>query len=669
MRLTFGGGITENHGVLKLLRYPFLLLFLGSILTADDGLWPYNQFPFAVLKDKYGFDPPTDFLDRLRLASVRIGGGAQVVSGSFVSENGLVVTNRQAAAACFGGDPALQAGGFQAGGFQAGKGDAERPCPGLDASVLLRLEDVTAKLKPGATLAERTAEIAQVEKECAAKSGNVCQVVRLFEGGRYDLYQYKRYTDLRLVFAPEYSAAFFGKERDSITYLRYGLNVAFLRVYEAGSPAKTPGFLKWSTAGIQDQELVFSAGNPGPTARIATASQLAFLRDTALPLELSRLRARIGVLQTLTPANDAEAKAVQDVLTPMLAVFKSEAGKLIGLRDARLMTRKSSFEGKIRRAVEADSKLGLPATKVWDDMSSAYKKWAASEKTWQILEASAAPGSRLFARARQSVRGEALASLDGCNERVETLMLTQYLEDLKWLGEGEVPVKAILGKLTPKQAAEAMVQGSGMLKNRAAAPAKDDPVVRLATQLEPAAQKVRKKREELIGSLEVTAAEKIAQYRFQLFGATDYPDGTSTPRVTFGTVSGYTDRASVAQPFASTFSGMYYRQNNEGPWEVAERWVSSRPHLREVTPLDFVSTCDLGGGDYGAAVVNRAGELVGVTFDGNLESLPNVYLYVGEQARAVHVDARGIAEALDRVYGAAELIRELGLKMREAGVD
>ena len=268
------------------------------------------------------------------------------------------------------------------------------------------------------------------------------------------------------------------------------------------------------------------------------------------------------------------------------------------------------------------------------------------------------PGCRLFQQARRKLRGEtASASAQTDNQpvdnQVETLMLTQYLEELKLLGEKEAPLKSILGGKTSKQAAEAMVQ-AGL--------SSDDGVTRLARLLDPQALKLRRQHEEIIGSLEVSAAEKIAQYRLKIFGAADYPDGTGTPRVEFGLVTGYTDRAAVVQPFASTFSGLYYRQNNEGPWQVAQKWIDLRASLHEVTPLDFVSTCDTGGGDHGGPVVNRSGQLVGVTFDGNLESLPNVFLYTGEQARSVHVDIRGIAAALEKVYKTKSLLQELGLE-------
>jgi len=632
-----GAGSRPAEGAAPRVFAGICLIAVAAVfpLIADEGLWPYNQFPQDALKTKNGFETPPGFLDHLRSSSVRVGGG----SGAFVSADGLILTSRRGAAGC----------NLPVDGFSSADRTAELRCPNLDASVLLSIEDVTASLKAvGQSLTQRNAAIAKIEKDCATKTGDVCSVVRLFSGGRYDLYRYKRYSDIRLVFAPEYSAAFFGKERDSITYLRYGLNIAFLRAYDKGQPAHTTDYLKWSPDGVKEGDLVFAASNPGATSRLATAAQLTFYRDSSLPLAVARLQTRLQLLAGIaTPGAEA-------AVTQLVGEFKSDAGKLIGLRDDRLVTRKTTFEGKIKRAVQNDPKLGADAAKVWDDVAAAYKKWTPFEKPYQVLESEAAPGSKLFQQARRKVRGEALiASADPVDNQVEVLMLTQYLDELKILGEKESPIKAILGGRTTKQTAEAMVQ---------AGPASEDGVMKLARLIDPQALKLRKQHEEIIGSLEVSAAEKIAQYRFKIFGAADYPDGTGTPRVEFGTVSGYTDRAAVAQPFASTFSGLYYRQNNEGPWQVAQKWIDLRASLHEVTPLDFVSTCDTGGGDYGSPVVNRSGELVGVTFDGNLESLPNVFLYTSDQARSVHVDVRGIAEALDKVYKTAGLLRELGLR-------
>ena len=624
-----------------------LTLLLALPAGADEGLWPFNQFPKDTVKDKRGFDVSGAFLDQLRQGSVKIGGGA----GAFVSANGLLLTNQHLVASCV---PNVTDG------FLASAQAAEVKCAGLDASVLESIEDVTAKVKAaGATLVARNGAIAGIEKECAAKTGHVCSVVKLFAGGRYDLYQYKRYSDVRLVFAPERALAFFGRERDSITYLRYGLDVAFLRAYENGKPAAPAHFLKWSTDTLKEGDLVFADGDPLPTTRSTTAAQLTFYRDTALPLLLGRLGPRIQKLNTFPEKEEAQVP-----LRELLEIYKTSAGKLIGLRDDRLVLRKTSFDLKIRHAVERDPKLGTAAGKVWDDVAAAYKTWTPFEKPYEILEGMPAPGSELFKIARQIVRGETPDSGPVASNAVETLLITQYLEDLKALGDKRAPLKALLGGKTPAQAAEAYVSTSKLRdpSERKRANAKsDDGMIRLAAILEEPSRKLGKKHDEVIGTLETTAAEKIAGYRLQLFGASDYPDGTSTPRVSYGVLKSYTDRAGVRAPYADTFGGLFYRRTQEEAYQVPKRWVDARSKLDEVAPLDFVSTCDTGGGEAGSPTVNSKGELVGVIFDSNLESLPGTYLYTDDQARAVHVAAQGIVEALTKVYQAVDLLKELGV--------
>ncbi len=380
--MTFTLSINENQPVVSLKSFLIAcLLVLPGV--AGEGLWPYNQVPIATIKQKHAFDVEPAFLDHLRLAAVKIGAG----SGAFVSPTGLLLTTRQIAGDCLATQSSTAHDYFRD-GFQAASQSAELPCPGLTASVLVKIDDVTESIKAaGATLALRNAAIGKAEKDCAAKSGNVCTVVRFFSGGRYDLYQYRRYNELRLVFAPEYAIAFFGRERDSISYLRYGLNVAFLRAYEKGAPAATPDFLKWSADGIKDGDLVFLAGNPGPTGRLSTSAQLTFLRDTALPLSLGRLQPRLQQLNAFAAVNELNLRAAQSTLSALLTAYKSDAGKLIGLRDDRLVTRKTGFEGKIRRAVEGNAKLGAEAGKVWDEIAAAYRKWRPFEKPYQILEA------------------------------------------------------------------------------------------------------------------------------------------------------------------------------------------------------------------------------------------------------------------------------------------
>lgn len=642
---------------------------LALPVCAEEGMWLFDQFPKAAVSQKFKFQVTDEFLDHLRLASVRIGDG----SGSFVSPNGLLLTNQHLITNC------LAQHGRLKDGFYAETRSAEAPCAGLEADVLLKIEDVTKQVQAAAkssapaaqALAQRNAAIAGIEKDCSEKTGDRCSVVTLYSGVRYELYEYKSYKDLRLVFAPEQQIAWFGGAHDTINYLRYGLDIAFLRAYENGAPASTPQYLKWSAKGVQDGELVFSAGNPQTTARLSTSAQLAFYRDTAFPLTISRLESRLKLLTAFAAQNESNQSAAQPVLDALLTDYKMVAGKLIGLRDDRMAARKTAFESKIRRSVENNAKLGADAGKVWDEVAAAYKSWTPFEKPYQILEESPAPGSELFRIARQIVRRETLDPSPRINEAVEIPLVAAYLEELKSLGEKDAPIKGLLSGKTPQQAADALVKSSKLndpaeRRRIAADPAavrkSEDGMIRLALLLEPSSQRLRKKHADTIESLDASAAGKIAQYRLQLFGAEEYPDATATPRVEFGVVKGYTDRAGIVQPYAATFSGLYYREHNEGPYLIPQRWVDSRASLDVIAPLIFVSTCDIGGGDYGGPVVDRSGELAGVTFDGNLESLPDTYLYSDEQARAVHVAAEGIVEALKQVYKAGPLLQELGIQ-------
>ncbi len=656
-------------------RAVILLLSLAGSSAADEGMWLFDRFPRDAVNQKYSVDVSPAFLDNLRLASVRIGGA----TGAFVSPTGLLLTNQHVLSACLL-KLSSNARDYLTNGFSAGTTAEELRCPDLDAKVLMSIQDITEQVpaapKKGGTsktAQQRDAAITRIETECSAHGGQVCEVVNLFSGSRYDLYRYKRYTDIRLVFAPEQQLAFFGRERDSITYLRYGLDVGFARAYEDGKPAATPHFLKWSATPVKEGDLVFASGNPRTTVRETTAAQLTFYRDTALPLELARLATRITALKEFAAKSEENRRLTDPQRILLLEAYKSAAGKLIGLRDDRLVSRKTNFDAKIRRAVEADPKLGTEAGKVWDQVAAAYKNWTPNEKAYQVLEAEPAPGSNLFRIARGLVRGHPVAAELDTDEALEIIFLTQYLEELKTLaehGQKDIPLKTILAGRTPQAAAEAFVRSSHLASpgqrrrlamNEEAIANSEDGMIRLAQLLEPAADRIRKKHEEIVVAVEATAAAQIAQYRYRLFGDAEYPDATGTPRVEYGVVRSYIDRAGVNEPFAATFSGLYYRRNNQGPYQAPQRWVDAQPLLDVVTQLDFVSTCDIGGGDAGSPTINRAGDLVGVLFDGNLESLPNTYLYTDDQARAVHVAAQGIVEALEKVYRADALLKELGV--------
>lgn len=630
-----------------------LVCLIAPSLFADDGIWLFHQFPAAAVKETHQFDVTPAFLEKLRLATVKIGAG----SGSFVSPTGLLLTNQHLIANCL----TTSKKDYLKDGYQAASQAEELPCPGLTADVLLGTEDVTAKVKASAQRAEA---IANLEKACGA-----CSVVSMYSGGRYELHRYKRYADVRLVFAPEQALAFFGREKDAITYLRYGLDAAFLRAYEDGKPAATPNYLKWSAAAIKEGDLVFTSGNPGPTARATTASQLTHMRDREIPAILWRLGPRIKQLSAMAAASGEGQAAAQELLKVFLEKYKVSAGKLIGLNDARLMVRKAYFDKRIRQVVENDPKLGADAGKLWDDIAKGYKSWSTYERGYQLIAAEPALGSTLFRVARALLEGKDPGE-GKINEALETVMLQQYFEELKARGDREVKVKDVLHGKSPEQAADSMVkltklkdpaERKRLAATQGLARKSDDPVIRLALLLEAPAKKLAKTREDMIGKLEATSVEKISQFRMTLFGAEFYPDGTSTARVSFGVLKSYTDRAGVPAPYAATFGGLYYRRDNQGPYQVPERWVQAKESLDPVAPLDFVSTCDIGGGNPGAPTVNKAGELVGLLFDGNLESLPVVYLYSDEQARAVHVAAQGIVEALKKVFKASSILRELGL--------
>ena len=666
-------------------------------LMADEGMWLFNQFPKDQVKQKYGFDVTDTFLEHLRLSSLRVGTG----SGSFVSPGGLIFTNHHIVADCISkiGSPGHD---YLKDGFYAAAQQDEPKCPGLEAEVLLSMEDVTRQVKdeakPGAKAAEvlqrRNAAVARIKKACTEKTGNHCAVVKLFSGERYDLYQYRKYTDLRLVFAPEFGIAFFGGDAEHSTYQRYDLDIAFLRAYDNAKPADTPHYLKWSGEGVKDTDLVVAAGNPGATSRLATAAQLAFYRDTSLPLTLVRLQTRIEALRIFAGKSPESLRAAGRLLSDFGNAYKSNAGRLIGLKEDRLMARKQNFERKLRASVEHDPKLGTEAGKVWDEVATAYKNWTPFEKPFEVLERPAAQGSTLFQIARQVIRlseerakpneqrlpeyrDSALPSLElslyspaPIEESVEVAIVTHYLEELKALGDKEAPVKAVLGAKTPQAAAEEFVHTSKLKdvaeRKRLAADhnlvlKSDDGMIRLARLLEDPARKLLKRHEETIEALEASSSERIAQYRFKVFGVNDYPDATFTPRVTFGSVKAYRDKTEAPVPFATTFGGLYHLADILEPYKLPQRWIDGKPSLDLVMPFNFVSTCDSAGGNSGNPAVNQKGEIIGISFDGNIESLALTYLFSDEQARAVHAATQGIVEVLRKLYKTPQLLRELGV--------
>jgi hypothetical protein len=675
------------------MRFLFALMVLTLPATADEGMWLFNRFPQDQVRQKYNTAVSGEFLDHLRLSSVRLNSGG---SGSFVSPHGLLFTNHHVAQDCIAKLSTPQHDYIKDGFFAATQAE-ELKCPDLEVNVLLRMETVTSQVKAaGESVAAQRGAIARIERECNAQSGNRCDVVKLFSGERYDLYQFRKYTDLRLVFAPEFAIAFFGGDPDNFTYPRYDLDIAFFRAYADGKPAATPNYLSWSTEGARDGELVFVSGNPGTTSRLATQAQLAFLRDVYYPPYLARLKGRIAALNAFAGESEENRRLAQKTWFSAANTLKSGLGKYSGLRDARFIERKRALEQKLRAAVERDPTLGAAALKVWDEVAAAYKNWTPFEKSYQALEMAPTQASVLLRLARDIVRlteertkpdgqriaqyrDSALRSLElrlyspaPISPSLEIATLTQYLTDLeKTLGSRDALVKSVLAGRSARQAAEAYVNGSRLrdvavrrqlAASRDAVAQSDDGMIRLARLLDEPARKLRQKHEEMIEGMELSAATRIAQYRFKMFGANDYPDATFSLRIGFGAARGYTDKAGTPIQWATTFGGLYHKATGQDPYALPARWLAAKTALNPVTPMNFATTVDITGGSSGSPTVNAKGEVVGIVFDGNLESLPNTYLYSDDQARAVHVASQGIAEALDKVYHAASLLAELGVK-------
>ncbi|MGC8792108.1 MAG: S46 family peptidase, partial [Bryobacteraceae bacterium] len=636
-----------------------LAVFLGAVARADEGLWLFEAFPKQQVAAKYGFQVTDEFLERLRLASLRVG-----ASGSFVSPDGLIFTNHHVALDCLQ-KISTKEHNYVVDGFWAPVLADEKPCPDLEANQLVRIQDVTerinAAVRPGApdaeALRQRLAEIARIEKECASATGNRCDVVNLYSGGRYHLYEYKKYTDLRMVFAPESDIGFFGGDPDNFTYPRFCLDIAFLRAYENGKPARTPHYLTFSREGVKDGELIFVSGNPGTTGRLMTVAQLVFMRDHYYPLIHRRLASLIEALQKYSAQSPEHERVAHDNLFSQQNSYKAYTGFLAGLRNPKIMDLKRAEERKLRAAVDASPDLRSRFGGAWDAVAAAYQKFRDYYKGYWLLEFNPQRGSDLLRIARdvlrlaeerqkpndqrlREYRDSALPSLEQqlyspapVTDSMEIAVLANYFAFLRAeLGETDATVKAILNGRTPQQAAQDYVSASRLKdiaeRKRLAADAEaarrsDDGMIRLARILDGPARQLRKRFEDEVEAVLNSSAAKIAQARFAIFGQQAYPDATFTLRLTYGAVRGYKDARGRWIPYATTFEGLYQRATGKPPYRLPKRWIEARSRLNLKTPFDFVSTADTHGGNSGSPTVNTRGEIVGILFDGNIESLPN----------------------------------------------
>jgi hypothetical protein len=671
---------------------------------ADEGMWTFDNPPLKLLQERYGFTPTREWLDHVRLSSVRFNDGG---SGSFVSATGLVLTNHHVGVGQLQKLSTPEKDHVK-NGFYARTHAEELTCPDLELNVLISMEDVTSRVTraaaPGMSesnaLKAQKAEIAQIEKESAEKTGLRAEVVSLYQGGEYWLYRYKKYTDVRLAFAPEQQAAFFGGDPDNFTFPRHALDFAIFRVYENDRPVSSEHYLKWNGRGAADGELVFVSGHPGSTERKKTLAELEVARDYEYPSILKILTRRLELLRRFAAQGPEQARQANNQIFGIENAVKAFTGEYDGLRDKTLLAKKEKDEKEFRQRVAANPEWQKAYGSAWDDIARAEKRRA---EMFNTIRYRSLRGSRLGLVALQVVRyatetkkpdAERLeeyhdSQLESLKFRLfspapffpameEMLLANTLQESLDELGADDPFVKAALGGRSPAQLAKEMVAGTKLTDaavrkslaegGEAAVAASNDPLIQFARRIDPHFRQMRKWLQDNIESVETPAGEKIGRARFAVYGKSAYPDATFTLRLTYGTVRGFPMNGTNA-PSKTTLYGLYDRAisfDMKPPYDMTERFVKGKEKLDLSTPLNFVTTCDVVGGNSGSPVLNRAGELVGLIFDGNIQSLVGNFVYVEENNRSVAVHPAAILETMRKLYHAGGLADELEGKAAKA---
>jgi len=687
----------------KLFSVLFIALFATSSFTlvrADEGMWTFNNVPRAEIKKKYGFEVTDAWLKKVQLASVRFNSGG---SGSFVSADGLVLTNHHIASDVLAKISTAE-NDYNKEGFYAPTRAQEVKAPDLELNQLISIEDVTERVtsavKPGASPTEanaaRRAAIANIEKESKEKTGLRSDVVILYQGGQYNLYSYKQYTDVRLVFAPEFAIAFFGGDPDNFTFPRYDLDMALFRVYENDKPLKVDNYFKWSKQGAKDGDLVFVPGHPGSTARLNTVAHLEYLRDNGLPFVVKLLNREHDMLATFRALGEEQSRRAQEDFFSIENSLKALRGQLEGLQDKTLIAKKAKAEDALRRTVAADPKKQKEYGDAWDNIAKGRASLKSYYRQYSLVGNGAAFNSELFGIARTLVRLAAESAKPNAERLPEytdarraSLELSLYspapifddLEKVKLsdslalmrdeLGADDPTVKSVLGGKSPEARAGEMIDGTkvkdvayrkqlvaGGLK---AIEESTDPMIVLARSIDGEARALRKRYETEVQANERASYAKVSRALFDLEGTKLYPDATFTLRLSYGAVKGY-DENGKRVPAFTTFAGLYKRSvehGNKFPFELSRRWIEKKSALSMNTQFNFVSTNDIIGGNSGSPVINKNGELVGLIFDGNIQSLVGNFVYDETLNRAVSVDTRAMMEALRKVYGAKAAADEL----------
>jgi len=680
----------------------FATLFaLGFLLCAgaraDEGMWTLDNFPAAAVKAKYGVTVGQAWLDHVRGASVRLSSGC---SASVVSGAGLVLTNHHCVRDCA---QALSSAGrdYVENGFQTAKREDEKLCPGMYAEILAGISDVSARVTKAAAgktgqdfVKARDGEIAAVEKQgCAGKEDKFrCQVITLYQGGQYKLYTYRKYADVRLVFAVEGQTAFFGGDPDNFNFPRYDLDCSFVRLYEDGKPAPTPDHLAWSVGPPQDGEPVFVAGNPGATQRLLTAEQLETLRDVNLPeilLLYSELRGR---LLRFTEESAEHTRIANDLLFGIENSYKAFRGEEKALVDPALIAAKRKQDADLKARTAKNQSLAAEIGDPWGDIARAQTSIKALYYRYGFMEARAGTGSDLFHYARVLVRAgqekskpngerlpeytdsrlallsKSLLDPEPVYPELEQLALEFWLSKLREnLTADSDGTKLFLGKDSPETLSAKLAKSKlGDPKNRkalwdgglAAIKASNDPMIKFVLATDDASRAVRKDYETRVTGPVDRAAQKIAQARFAVYGTSLYPDATFSVRLSYGKVGGWSENG-VTVPAFTYYKGLWDRATGQFPFNLMPRWQNAKAKLNPGTVFDFVSDNDIIGGNSGSPVINAGGEVVGAAFDGNIDSLGGAFGFDGRVNRTVSVSTAAITEALKNVYGDQTLVAEL----------
>ena len=657
-------------------------------------MWTFDAPPLEYWKARYDFTPTKEWLERVQFASVRLPG----CSASLVSSKGLVMTNHHCARSCIEAVSPRDTNYNDVGFFAKTMAD-EKKCATAWVDQLQSTEDVTARINaavtatsPGEQVAQRNATIAAIERECATTTGFNCQVVTFYQGGMYSLYRYKRYTDVRVVMNPEESIAFFGGDPDNFTYPRYDLDMTFYRVYENGQPLNTPIHLTWSPNGAEEGELVFMTGNPGSTGRLLTMAQMEYLRDVQYPAQIAGYERQLAILEELSKASPEAKRQYENQIFSLENAHKAVSGFLTGLRDSSLMAKKAAFEADFRRRIDADPALRAQYGAAWDEIASAQRQLAALNVQQRYHGFT---GSQLLTLAAQLVRLPAETAkpdsmrLPAYRGSSEGAMRTNLLRDQRFnldaeqtqlaaqlraaqaeLPAGDPYLRAMLAGRTPDAAAKALIEGTSLVNvatrkellegGAAAIAASSDPLIVAARTIDSLQRAITGRTAPHEAVISASAA-KVGRAIFSAYGKTLPPDATFTLRITDGVVKGYEQNGTLIPP-KTTFHGLYNRSaafGNEPPFRIPARWEQRKGKLTMTTPYNFVSTNDIIGGNSGSPVINRQGQVVGLVFDGNIESLPNRFIFTDEAARAVSVHSEAIIEALRVMYDANRIADEL----------